>query len=83
MPKKPRDWLQRLLVMVAILLFALVPLYAVAYLVTGSRTTGGPTEFQGFHHKWQCILFLPAVKIESAIRQQPIDTGWKTDLSQP
>jgi hypothetical protein len=80
--KKSGNWILWLLSAVVAGMFALMVLYLGAYFTTGSRTTGGPTEFQGYRYKWQAKLFEPAVKIESAIRQQPIDVGWRTNRNE-
>ena len=81
--KKSAELPMRILIAMVIGLFALLPLYVGAYFVTGSRTVGGPTEFQGYQYEWQANLFEPAVKIESALRQQPIDVGWRTYPNDP
>ena len=33
-----------------------------------------------YRHKWQAKLFAPAAKIESALRQKEISTGWISDV---
>jgi len=65
--KSARELAVLVLIAVAIGIIALLALYIGAYFVTGSRTVGGPKEFQGYTYQWQAKLFEPAVRFESFV----------------
>ena len=54
-------------------------LYAFTYMLIATPDNDGAREFRNFNHKWEAVLFGPAVKIESAIRRKHIEYGWWTD----
>jgi hypothetical protein len=48
-------------------------LYIGAYFVIGTTDDTHPTPSKEYRHRWQAILFGPAVQLESAIRRQQIE----------
>lgn len=58
---------------------ALALLYAFSYILIATPDNSGTQEYRNFNHKWEAVLFGPAVKIESAIRRKPIEYGWWSD----
>ena len=71
---KAKYWFTPLLL--AIILSASVLLYFYAYRMTGMRIVIDERESQTYGHRWQAILFTPAVKWESVRKKQAIDIGW-------
>jgi hypothetical protein len=58
---------------------ALALLYAVSYILIATPDNDGTQKYRNFNHQWQAAIFGPAVKIESAIRREPIEYGWWSD----
>jgi hypothetical protein len=59
--------------------FALMLLYAGAYLMVRTPDRDGSQELRNFNSEWQAKFFTPAVKIESALRGKSIEAGWWSD----
>ena len=59
--------------------FALMLLYAGAYLMVRTPDRDGSQELRNLNYEWQAKFFTPAVKIESALRGESIEAGWWSD----
>ena len=53
--------------------------YFITYLALGSRSLSPGMDFRIFKHEWQEHIFRPAARLESFIRQKPVDTADKAD----
>jgi hypothetical protein len=66
-------------VLLAATLVALPPVYVGTYIATGQTvysSPGGPLAMRVYPAKWLAQLFVPAAKIESAIRGNRVSVTW-------
>jgi hypothetical protein len=56
-------------------LAAIVLLYVAVYRFTGRTNNGSVYDVKYYRHNWQALLFSPAAKLESEIRDRSVVTG--------
>jgi hypothetical protein len=68
---------KRIYLFAAVTLAAFLLLYVAAYRLTGHRNSGSVFDVKYYEYRWQAILFSPAARVESEIRDRSVVTGVK------